>query len=166
MHGLNKEAIVYGLPRIDTTKTIINEICPAFLKPVKCEITPYRTLTGMCNNLEYPSWGSARSAMLRYMPPDYADGLSDPRTAKSGQPLPPPRVVSFMIHQDENDYDREVTYLVIAWGQMVDHDLTFASMPKGQWKRFDLIIPFFFVPTVRTSFENDFKSNSHFAFFF
>lgn len=59
-------------------------------------------------------------------------GLSAPRVSKNGQPLPPPRVVSFILHQaDENDYDTEVTYLVIAWGQMVDHDLTFASMPKG-----------------------------------
>ncbi|KAH7642873.1 peroxidase-like [Dermatophagoides farinae] len=132
-YGLSKEAIVYGLPRIDTTNTIIRDMCPSIMKPVKCESNKYRTLSGMCNNLEYPSWGSTRSAMLRYMPPDYADGLSAPRMAKSGQPLPPPRVVSFVLHQaDENDYDTEVTYLVIAWGQMVDHDLTFASMPKDK----------------------------------
>lgn len=73
--GLSKETIVYGLPRIDTTNTIIREICPSIMKPVKCEISKYRTLSGMCNNLEYPSWGSTRSAMLRYMPPDYADGM-------------------------------------------------------------------------------------------
>lgn len=54
--------------------------------------------------------------------------------AKNGQSLPSPRVVSFVLHQDDNDYDHEITYLVIAWGQMVDHDLTFASMPKGKNK--------------------------------
>lgn len=75
MYGLNKELIVYGLPRIDTTNTVIRDICPAFLKPVKCQPSKYRTLSGMCNNLEYPSWGSTRSAMLRYLPPDYADGM-------------------------------------------------------------------------------------------
>lgn len=73
-YGLSKEAIVYGLPRIDTTNTIIRDMCPSIMKPVKCESNKYRTLSGMCNNLEYPSWGSTRSAMLRYMPPDYADG--------------------------------------------------------------------------------------------
>lgn len=36
-----------------------------------------------------------------------------------------------MLHQDVSDYDHEVTYLVIAWGQMLDHDLTFAAVPKG-----------------------------------
>lgn len=74
-HGLTKEAIIYALPRVDTYKTSIGEMCPTFLKPVKCEISKYRTLSGMCNNLQYPSWGSARSAFLRFLPPDYADGL-------------------------------------------------------------------------------------------
>ena len=73
-HGLSKQALLYGLPRIDTYKTAIREICPTFLKPVKCEISKYRTLSGMCNNLDYPSWGSSRSSMLRFLPPDYADG--------------------------------------------------------------------------------------------
>lgn len=157
MHGLSKEAILYGLPRVDTYKTAIRDLCPTFLKPVKCEVSKYRTLSGMCNNLQYPSWGSSRSAMLRLLPPDYADGechlstldcsyhlitsplsrprrhpgLTEPRVAKSGQPLPPPRLVSIMLHQDVADYDHEVTYLVVAWGQMLDHDLTFAAMPKG-----------------------------------
>ncbi|KAJ6223481.1 hypothetical protein RDWZM_002026 [Blomia tropicalis] len=132
MHGLSREAILYGLPRIDTTKTSVKDICPTFLKPVKCEISKYRTLSGMCNNLDYPSWGSSRSAMLRFLPPDYSDGLTAPRQSKSGEPLPPPRIISFMLHQDISDYDNEVTYLVIAWGQMLDHDLTFAALPKDK----------------------------------
>ncbi|GFT40437.1 chorion peroxidase [Nephila pilipes] len=72
--SLSRDTIVHALPRIDTSKTSIKEICPTFLKPVKCELSRYRTLTGMCNNLEHPSWGSARSAMVRYLPPEYADG--------------------------------------------------------------------------------------------
>lgn len=71
---LSREAILYALPRIDTYKTAIKDICPTFLKPVNCELSKYRTLSGMCNNLDYPSWGSSRSAMLRFLPPDYADG--------------------------------------------------------------------------------------------
>ncbi len=74
-YGLSKEAILFGLPRIDTYKTAVRDICPTFLKPVKCELSKYRTLTGMCNNLDYPSWGSARSAMIRFLPPDYGDGM-------------------------------------------------------------------------------------------
>lgn len=73
--ALTREAILFGLPRVDTYRTTIREICPTFLQPVKCEISKYRTLTGMCNNLDYPSWGSARSAMVRYLPPQYYDGM-------------------------------------------------------------------------------------------
>ncbi|UYV75021.1 hypothetical protein LAZ67_12002125 [Cordylochernes scorpioides] len=71
---LSHDAIAHGLPQIDTSKTAIKEICPTFLKPVKCEISRYRTLSGMCNNLDNPSWGSARSAMIRFVPPEYGDG--------------------------------------------------------------------------------------------
>lgn len=37
-----------------------------------------------------------------------------------------------MFHQDVSDYDNEITYLVIAFGQMLDHDLTFAARFKGR----------------------------------
>jgi peroxidase len=74
-YDLSREAILFGLPKIDTYKTAVREICPTFLMPVKCEIIKYRTLTGMCNNLDYPSWGSARSAMIRFLPPAYHDGI-------------------------------------------------------------------------------------------
>lgn len=73
-YGLTREAILFGLPKIDTYSTAVQEICPTFLMPVKCEMSKYRTLTGMCNNIDNPSWGSARSAMVRFLPPDYADG--------------------------------------------------------------------------------------------
>lgn len=72
--GLNREAILYLLPRVDTTRTAARDICPTFLLPVKCEVSKYRTLTGMCNNIKYPSWGAARTSMIRLLPPDYADG--------------------------------------------------------------------------------------------
>ena len=72
--GLNRQAVLYLLPRADTMKTAARDICPTFLLPVKCELSKYRTLTGMCNNLNYPSWGASRTSMIRLLPPDYADG--------------------------------------------------------------------------------------------
>lgn len=72
--GLSRQTILYLLPRVDTTRTVARDICPTFLLPVKCELSKYRTLTGMCNNLNYPSWGATRTAMIRMLPPDYADG--------------------------------------------------------------------------------------------
>jgi peroxidase len=72
--NLPKELILFALPKINTLKTNVKQVCPAFLLPVKCEVSKYRTLTGMCNNLQYPSWGSARSAFVRFLPPNYGDG--------------------------------------------------------------------------------------------
>ena len=99
--GLDRQAILFTLPRLDTSKSAAREICPTFLQPVKCELSPYRTLTGMCNNLNYPSWGASRSAMIRLLPPDYADGESDEclslslsPPASASVPLPPPQRLS------------------------------------------------------------------------
>ncbi|KAL1420776.1 hypothetical protein MTO96_023817 [Rhipicephalus appendiculatus] len=125
--SLSYHAIVYGLPQIDTSKTMVKDICPTFLKPVKCELSRYRTLTGMCNNLENPSWGSVRSAMVRYLPPAYADGIGEPRVAKDGSPLPNARMVSFLVHHDVSEHDRRVRNLLVSMGQMLDHDLTLAA---------------------------------------
>ncbi|XP_071037889.1 chorion peroxidase-like [Parasteatoda tepidariorum] len=125
--GLSQDAIAHGLPQIDTSKTAIKEICPTFLQPVKCEISRYRTLSGMCNNLDNPSWGSARSAMIRFIPPNYGDGISIPRRSFDGSPLPSPRVVSLVMHHDVSEHDYGICNMVAAWGQMLDHDLTRAA---------------------------------------
>ncbi|RWS06684.1 peroxidase-like protein, partial [Dinothrombium tinctorium] len=127
-YRLTRESILFGLPRIDTYKTAIRNICPTFLKPVKCEISRYRTLSGMCNNLDYPSWGAARTAMVRFMPPTYADGIKAKKVSMvpNGK-LPSPRVVSFVVHQDVSERDVYITTMLVAWGQMIDHDMTFAA---------------------------------------
>ncbi|GIX91612.1 peroxidase [Caerostris extrusa] len=125
--GLSVDAIAHGLPQVDTSKTAIKEICPTFLQPVKCEISRYRTLSGMCNNLDNPSWGSARSAMIRFIPPVYGDGISIPRRSFDGSPLPSPRVVSLVMHHDVSEHDFGICNMIAAWGQMLDHDLTRAA---------------------------------------
>ena len=78
-YGLSKDAIANGLPLIDTTKTVIEGFCPAFLMTPQCEVERYRSVTGACNNVEHPHWGAAMNAHHRFMAPDYADGISAPR---------------------------------------------------------------------------------------
>lgn len=129
--GLNREAVLYLIPRVDTTRTAARDICPTFLLPVKCEVSKYRTLTGMCNNLNYPSWGAARTSMIRLLPPDYSDGIGVPRRSVDGSPLPSARRVSFILHQDISKSDAHISYLAVAFGQIVDHDLTFAPITRG-----------------------------------
>ena len=78
-YGLSKDAIANGLPLIDTTKTVIDGYCPAFLSTPECKVERYRSVTGVCNNIEHPHWGAAMNAHHRFMAPDYADGISAPR---------------------------------------------------------------------------------------
>lgn len=125
---LPEPAILYDLPAVDLGKShSIEKICPVFLKPgVNCEHQKWRTLTGYCNNLQYQSWGSTRSAMVRFLAPDYYDSISLPRRAYDGSPLPSARVVSFVVHQDPPEYDKYYTMLSVVWGQFIDHDMTLA----------------------------------------
>ncbi|CAG0923216.1 unnamed protein product [Notodromas monacha] len=129
-YSLPADAITNGLPLIDTTKTVIDQYCPYFLKFPACEPKRYRTYTGLCNNLEKPHWGSAQSAFKRLLPPAYADGLEIPRVSYSGRPLPSARVVSAHMHRDEGFHDHAVTVMLIAWGQAIDHDITLAVESK------------------------------------
>jgi hypothetical protein len=125
---LPEPAILYDLPAIDQSKShAIEKICPVFLKPgVNCEQVKYRTLTGSCNNLQYQSWGSSRSAMVRFLAPDYYDSISLPRRAYDGSPLPSARVVSFVVHQDPQEYDRYHSMFGVVWGQFINHDVNLA----------------------------------------
>jgi peroxidase len=125
---LPEPAILYDLPAIDQSKSqAIEKICPVFLKPgVNCEQTKFRTLTGYCNNLQYQSWGSSRSAMVRFLAPDYYDSISLPRRAYDGSPLPSARVVSFVVHQDPQEYDRYHSMFGVVWGQFINHDVNLA----------------------------------------
>jgi len=58
-YSLSRDAISQGLPLIDTTKTVINQYCPDAFRVPKCEVERYRSMSGVCNNLEHPLWGKA-----------------------------------------------------------------------------------------------------------
>ena len=66
----------------------------------------------------------------RFLPPDYADGISAPRASVTGFPLPSTRLVSSNLHRDEGFHDHAVTILLVAWGQFIDHDITLTSETK------------------------------------
>lgn len=131
---LPEPAILYDLPSVDSSKSrALDKICPVFLKPnVNCEHAKYRTLSGFCNNLQYQSWGSTRSAMVRFLAPDYYDSISLPRRAYDGSPLPSARVVSFVVHQDPVEYDKYHSMLSVVWGQFIDHDMTLAVQASDE----------------------------------
>jgi len=128
-YGLSVDEIEHGLPLIDTSKTLVREICPAFLSNVHCQPGKYRRYDGLCNNLKHPTWGAVQSSFARLLKPVYSDAISDPRVGHHGSTLPPPRIVSRTIHPDEGYHDHAATILLISWGQFMDHDLTLTATP-------------------------------------
>ncbi|XP_020300859.1 chorion peroxidase [Pseudomyrmex gracilis] len=136
-YGLSFEEIEKSLPLIDTSKTLIREICPAFLSNVECRPGKYRRYDGLCTNLENPTWGSTLSPFARLMNPRFADGLSAPRISISGHDLPLSRVVSRTMHPDEGYHDHAGTVMIIAWGQFMDHDYTLTATPLDPLNRND-----------------------------
>ncbi|UYV75020.1 hypothetical protein LAZ67_12002124 [Cordylochernes scorpioides] len=50
-----------------------------------------------------------------------------PRRTYNGELLPSPRIVSLVMHHDVSEHDYGICYMVAAWGQMLDHDLTRAA---------------------------------------
>ncbi|KAM6163968.1 lactoperoxidase isoform 2-T2 [Rhynchocyon petersi] len=102
---------------------------------VKCsKDSPYRTITGECNNRRNPMLGAANRALARWLPAVYEDGVSlplgwTPGKTHNGFALPLAREVSNQIASYLNEdgvLDQETSLLFMQWGQIVDHDLDFA----------------------------------------
>lgn len=64
-YGLSYEDIEKALPLIDTSKTLIREVCPPFLANVECRAGKYRRYDGLCNNLQHPTWGATNTPFQR-----------------------------------------------------------------------------------------------------
>ncbi|KAM6467669.1 myeloperoxidase-like [Liasis olivaceus] len=97
------------------------------------ETSPYRTITGECNNLRIPTLGASNRPYARWLPQEYEDGISLPRgwtetKRYSGFPLPSVRAVSnnivFFPNVNLTD-DPFRSLLFMQWGQFLDHDLDF-----------------------------------------
>ncbi|XP_044758013.1 peroxidase [Coccinella septempunctata] len=136
-YGLTYEEIEKGLPLIDTSKTLIREVCPPFLSNVECRAGKYRRLDGLCTNLEHPTWGSINTPFTRLLGPLFADGMNAPRISVKGHDLPPSRVVSRTMHPDDGFHDHAGTVMIIAWGQFMDHDYTLTATPLDPRNRND-----------------------------
>lgn len=127
-YGLSSDAVAAGLPLIDTKKSAISNYCPALVRAPRCDkVSRYREVTGVCNNLKNPFWATSRRPFHRFLPPDYADGVSAPRAARSGRALPSARAVSATVHGDLGFHDHAVTIMLVAWGQFMDHDVTLTA---------------------------------------
>ncbi|CAB3250571.1 unnamed protein product [Arctia plantaginis] len=136
-YGLTYEEIEKGLPLIDTSRTLIREVCPPVFSHVECRAGKYRRLDGLCNNLQHPTWGATMAPFQRLLGPLFSDGINAPRIAHHGRDLPLSRVVSRTMHPDEGFHDHAGTVMVIAWGQFMDHDYTLTGTPLDPKSRND-----------------------------
>ncbi|XP_058416563.1 lactoperoxidase isoform X1 [Diceros bicornis minor] len=121
-------------PGLDLTALSSEVGCGASVPVVECdENSPYRTITGDCNNRRNPALGAANRELARWLPAEYEDGLSlpfgwTPAKTRNGFPLPLAREVSNQVigYLTEDVLDRDRSLLFMQWGQIVDHDLDFA----------------------------------------
>ncbi|KAM5310174.1 eosinophil peroxidase [Glossophaga mutica] len=93
----------------------------------------YRTITGRCNNRRRPWLGASNTALARWLPAQYEDGLSlpfgwTPGKRRNGFLLPLVRAVSNQIVRFPRERlasDRGRALMFMQWGQFIDHDLDF-----------------------------------------
>ncbi|XP_023561288.1 lactoperoxidase isoform X1 [Octodon degus] len=120
---------------LDLTSLSAEVGCDAPAPVVSCDMnSPYRTITGDCNNRRNPALGAANRALARWLPAEYEDGLSlpfgwTPGKTRNGFPVPLAREVSNKIVgylNEEGVLDQDRSLLFMQWGQIVDHDLDFA----------------------------------------
>ncbi|XP_033618608.1 lactoperoxidase [Fukomys damarensis] len=120
---------------LDLTSLSAEVGCDAPTPVVSCDMnSPYRTISGDCNNRRNPALGAANRALARWLPAEYEDGLSlpfgwTPEKTRNGFPVPLAREVSNKIISylsEEGVLDQNRSLLFMQWGQIVDHDLDFA----------------------------------------
>lgn len=133
---LTRQQVLYGLERVELRTTSIFDACPLKSRDARQEecsgfSAMFRTPDGTCNNFKHPSWGSSFMPFLRFLPPDYSDGIEEFRRSISNGPLPNPRLISTMIHRDESHDTTQFTMMVMQWGQFIDHDLTSTPTTRG-----------------------------------
>ncbi|KAF6321863.1 thyroid peroxidase [Rhinolophus ferrumequinum] len=126
--------------------TTIAEVsgCLPHMLPPKCPYTclanKYRLITGACNNRDHPRWGASNTALARWLPPTYEDGVSEPRGWNphflyNGFPLPPVREVTRQVIEVPNEAvtdDEHYSDLLTVWGQYISHDIAFTPQSTSK----------------------------------
>uniref|UniRef100_A0A8B9ZHB8 Thyroid peroxidase n=1 Tax=Anas platyrhynchos TaxID=8839 RepID=A0A8B9ZHB8_ANAPL len=96
---------------------------------------------------EHPRWGASNTALARWLPPAYEDGLSqprgwDPKVRYNGVQLPLVRkytvrlceilVITISATKDAVTEDNLYSDIIMVWGQYIDHDIAFTPQSTSR----------------------------------
>ncbi|XP_069766439.1 eosinophil peroxidase-like isoform X2 [Narcine bancroftii] len=108
--------------------------CLAITRPPVCKddcwSNRYRTFTSICNNRMKPRLGSSNTALARWLPARYEDGISIP-LGWTPNKLPLAREVSNKILKVSNKdviSDKYFSHMFMQWGQWIDHDMSLSPV--------------------------------------
>jgi len=130
LKGLEYES---GEPKIDAGNTFAPPCIELRPRP-NCNNgnTEFRTIEGICNNLQMPTWGATATALRRIVDADYVDGITTPRGFPGTNPkVPTAHEVSnriFQVETKNGGNSNRLTVLFMTFGQFLDHDLTEVKM--------------------------------------
>ena len=99
-----------------------------------------RSFDGSGNNRADPSAGAAFSKLIRIMPNDYADGISD----MAGPLRKSPRVISnIVVDQAGQSFPNPfgTSDFIWQWGQFIDHDFALGDGVKSDDRSHDIAVP-------------------------
>ncbi|XP_078689107.1 uncharacterized protein LOC144920657 [Branchiostoma floridae x Branchiostoma belcheri] len=135
--GSGRRYTIEALSAIDIRN--MTSVCDAICKVPTCPtpaVPEFRSANGRCNNRNHPLWGSSDQPLRRMLEPEYGDGLATPRSnGRDGAPLPSARLVSTVMHEDLRKSSPVNTYMVMQFGQFLDHDITFTPNFQEQGLR-------------------------------
>ena len=119
-------------PELNLFQQECQQLNERLLNDPECEVascnatSPYRTISGCCNNIANKDFGKANRAFTRFMENEYDDSITIPRGGmNSSSPLPNPRVVSSTVHRVRETKNKPpISVMVMQFGQFVDHDIS------------------------------------------
>uniref|UniRef100_A0A671FDI7 Thyroid peroxidase n=1 Tax=Rhinolophus ferrumequinum TaxID=59479 RepID=A0A671FDI7_RHIFE len=103
-------------------------------------LPPHLTRVHACSHRDHPRWGASNTALARWLPPTYEDGVSEPRGWNphflyNGFPLPPVREVTRQVIEVPNEAvtdDEHYSDLLTVWGQYISHDIAFTPQSTSK----------------------------------
>ena len=135
--------VIFGL--LQSVPKAENEEEPESCEVVRSTYTfdgkEFRSSDGRCNNVNHPEWGAHGAPLQRLAKPDYEDvvggkkrdkfGINKPVRTRLRRLLPGARSISIEFHEDKANDDDDHSYLLMQWGQYLDHDVTLSPTVSG-----------------------------------